>query len=101
MAINTSNYETSEMWRMINASPLSTTHAIKIEEPVKPNYYLLKKESPKDIGDVVEHLPFWLANAVKYLYRVEEKDIPISNLEKAIECIKREIERRNGKVQDS
>lgn len=66
-------------------------------QTTKPSYYAIPSGS-SDIGDVVEHLPFWVANAMKYLYRVEDKNDPISNLEKARECISREIKRRKATV---
>lgn len=59
----------------------------------KPKYYEIKPGA-KDIGDAIEHLPFWVANAMKYLYRCDGKDSAESNLEKAKECIIREIARR-------
>lgn len=61
--------------------------------PLKPNHYKIPG-TDIDIGTAIEHLPFWQANAIKYLYRVDGKDSPIENLDKAIECIKREKERR-------
>lgn len=74
-----------------------TVEELKKECPIpaaKPSYYAIPAGCV-DIGGVVEHLPFWVANAMKYLYRVDGKDVPVSNLEKAIECINREIARRN------
>jgi uncharacterized Ntn-hydrolase superfamily protein len=46
-------------------------------------------------------MSFLVASAVKYLWRVDDKDNPYQDLEKAVWCIKREIQRRkkmeNGK----
>lgn len=51
--------------------------------------------------DVIEHMSFNIGNSVKYLWRVDDKDNPYQDLEKAIWYLKREIQRRkkmeNGK----
>ena len=60
---------------------------------VKPSHYKIAG-TEIDIGRAIEHLPFWIANGIKYLYRVDGKDVAIENLDKALECIKREKERR-------
>lgn len=44
---------------------------------------------------VVEHMGFNLGNAVKYIWRADEKGAAIKDLEKARWYIAREIERRN------
>ena len=49
--------------------------------------------------DVVEHMPFNLGNAVKYIWRADEKGRPIEDLEKAAWYIQREIQKRR-KVTD-
>jgi hypothetical protein len=43
---------------------------------------------------VTEHMTFNVGNAVKYLWRVDEKDNPFQDLDKAIWYIQREIEKR-------
>lgn len=45
--------------------------------------------------DVTEHFNFNIGNAIKYLWRVDLKNNPIENLEKAKWYIEREIGRRN------
>ncbi len=60
---------------------------------VKPSHYKIAG-TEIDIGRAIEHLPFWIANSIKYLYRVDGKNTPEENLDKAIECIQREKERR-------
>lgn len=42
---------------------------------------------------IVEHMPFNLGNAVKYIWRSDEKGNPIQDLKKAAWYIQREIER--------
>lgn len=44
--------------------------------------------------DVVEHMNFNVGNAIKYLWRADEKGRPIEDLEKARWYISREIDRR-------
>lgn len=44
--------------------------------------------------DVVEHMNFNLGNAVKYIWRADEKGQAIVDLEKAIWYLRREVKRR-------
>jgi len=44
--------------------------------------------------DVVEHMPFNVGNAIKYLWRADHKGASIEDLKKAAWYINREIERR-------
>lgn len=44
--------------------------------------------------DVIEHLPFNVGNAIKYLWRADHKGAPVEDLEKAAWYIAREIERK-------
>lgn len=46
--------------------------------------------------DVVEHMPFNVGNAIKYLWRAGLKSgaDEITDLEKSLWCVQREIERR-------
>lgn len=48
--------------------------------------------------DIVEHLSFNLGNAVKYLFRRNDKGNVIDNLNKALWYVKRENERRTNKA---
>jgi len=43
---------------------------------------------------IIEHMSFNVGNAMKYLWRADEKGEPIEDLEKAAWYINREIERR-------
>jgi hypothetical protein len=43
---------------------------------------------------VTEHMGFNLGNAMKYLWRADEKGAPIEDLEKAVWYIQREISKR-------
>jgi hypothetical protein len=44
--------------------------------------------------DVVEHMGFNVGNAVKYLWRVDEKGLALEDLRKAAWYVNREIEKR-------
>lgn len=44
--------------------------------------------------DVVEHMGFNLGNAIKYIWRADEKEDSFKDLRKAVWYIEREIERR-------
>ena len=43
--------------------------------------------------DVVEHMTFNLGNAVKYIWRADQKGNPVEDVKKAAWYVKREIER--------
>lgn len=45
---------------------------------------------------IVEHMGFNVGNAIKYLWRADEKGAPLEDLKKAAWYINREIERRGG-----
>ena len=44
---------------------------------------------------VTEHMGFCLGNAMKYLWRADQKGVPIEDLRKAVWYIQREITRRS------
>ena len=44
--------------------------------------------------EITEHQNFCLGNAMKYIWRCDDKGTPIQDLEKAIWYINREIQRR-------
>jgi len=44
-----------------------------------------------ECADVVAHFPFFLGNAIKYIWRAGKKGKKIEDLEKAKECIDLEI----------
>ena len=44
--------------------------------------------------EITEHMGFNLGNAIKYIWRVDQKDAPIEDLRKARWYIDREITRR-------
>jgi Protein of unknwon function (DUF3310) len=48
--------------------------------------------------EIIEHMNFCLGNAVKYIWRADEKGNAIEDLEKAEFYVRREIERRKHAV---
>ena len=52
-----------------------------------------KHPSGVECIDIVEHMPFNIGNAIKYLWRAEEKGRQIEDLQKAIWYVQREIKR--------
>lgn len=62
-------------------------------DAVNPAHY---KSSPSGVEaiDVIEHMPFNVGTAVKYLWRLGLKDDPIQELKKARWYIDREITKR-------
>jgi len=66
-----------------------------MQEQIKPSYYNFEiKETLFDIFDISKamNLPNTLFNALKYFRVKGNKDKQINDLQKSIECIKREIE---------
>jgi hypothetical protein len=63
------------------------------EEVDHPDHY---NSSPSGVEciDVAEHMPFNVGNAMKYLWRCDEKSNAIQDLKKAIWYIERELKRR-------
>jgi hypothetical protein len=69
-------------------------------DPVnRPRHYTTHPSGVECI-QITEHMNFNLGNAVKYLWRADEKGAPIQDLEKAVWYITREIERRR-RIEDS
>lgn len=67
---------------------------VKIEDKVNhPDHY---NSHPSGIEciQVTEHLNFCLGNAIKYIWRADDKENDIEDLRKAVWYVNREIERR-------
>jgi hypothetical protein len=61
-------------------------------DPVKsPSWYRL--ENGIECRQVAEHFPFYLGNAIKYIWRSGKKADAVEDLRKAIRNIEYEIER--------
>lgn len=64
-----------------------------MNDPVnRPKHYTSHKSGIECI-QVTEHMNFCIGNAVKYLWRYEQKGDPVENLKKAMWYIQREIDR--------
>lgn len=63
-------------------------------DPVNHPDHYTSHPSGVECIDVVEHLPFNLGNAIKYLWRADSKGSPLEDLRKAEWYVRREIERR-------
>jgi hypothetical protein len=66
-------------------------------DPVNHPKHYTSHPSGIECIDITEHLSFCIGNAVKYLWRADEKGAPIQDLEKAIWYINREIAKRRKK----
>jgi len=65
-------------------------------DPVNNPSHYTSHPSGIECIQITEHMGFCIGNAIKYLWRVDSKDNPIQDLEKAIFYINREIELRKG-----
>lgn len=64
-----------------------------MSDPVNhPQHYTSHKSGVECI-DVTEHMSFCIGNAMKYLWRHQEKGNPIQDLKKSVWYIQREIAR--------
>jgi len=75
-----------------NQSKLADWEPEPVPAPVEhPHYY--NQIPGVECIDVVEHMNFNRGNAIKYIWRAGNKDDTVTDLEKAIWYLKREIER--------
>jgi hypothetical protein len=65
-----------------------------------PRHYNLHPSGVECI-DVVEHMPFNVGNAVKYLWRAGQKGDALEDLKKARWYIEREISKREKELADA
>lgn len=73
-----------------------TEEAPKAPDMVNHPPHYTSHPSGVECIQVTEHMSFCVGNAVKYLWRADEKGSAIEDLEKARWYITREIERRKG-----
>ena len=64
-------------------------------DPVNHPRHYTEHPSGVECIQITEHMGFCLGNAVKYLFRREDKTDPIEDIRKAAWYIDREIERRH------
>lgn len=72
----------------------------KAPDAINPNHYRSHRSGIECI-QVTEHMNFNLGNAVKYIWRADDKGDPIENLRKAAWYLEREIARRQKVIPDS
>lgn len=63
-------------------------------DPVNHPAHYTSHPSGVECIDVVEHMGFNLGNAIKYIWRADEKGNALEDLRKAAWYVQREIERR-------
>lgn len=71
----------------------TTGHAIDAAGVNHPKHYNVHPSGVECI-DVVEHFSFNVGNAIKYLWRADEKGATVQDLKKAVWYIEREIAKR-------
>ena len=71
------------------------------EEKVNHPPHYTSHPSGVECIEITEHMNFCIGNAIKYLWRADEKGNDIEDLQKAEWYIQREIARREGKKQPS
>lgn len=64
-----------------------------VHDPVHHPAHYTAHPSGVECIDISEHMSFCLGNALKYIWRAQEKGKPVEDLRKAIWYINREIER--------
>ena len=65
-------------------------------DPVDHPPHYTKHPSGVECIQITEHMNFNLGNAVKYIWRADEKGTAVQDLQKAIWYINREIRRREN-----
>lgn len=65
-----------------------------VHDPVNHPKHYTSHPSGVECIQITEHMSFNLGNALKYLWRADEKGTPITDLEKAVWYISREIAKR-------
>lgn len=77
--------KTSRSWR-----PTASKEAVN-----HPSHYNSHPSGVECIT-VAEHMGFNLGNALKYIWRADEKGAPVEDLKKAVWYLEREIKRREN-----
>lgn len=67
---------------------------LKVEDKVNHPSHYNSHPSGVECIQVTEHLNFCLGNAIKYIWRADDKENDIEDLRKAVWYVNREIERR-------
>lgn len=70
--------------------------AMAAEDKVNHPKHYRNHPSGVECIQITEHMSFNLGNAIKYLWRADEKGAPLEDLKKAVWYINREIARRKS-----
>lgn len=65
-----------------------------MNDPINNPKHYTSHPSGVECIQVTEHMSFNLGNAIKYLWRADEKGAPLEDLKKAAWYINREIQKR-------
>lgn len=65
-------------------------------DPVNHPKHYTSHPSGVECIEVTQHMNFCLGNALKYIWRADDKGDPVQDLEKAVWYLRREIERRRS-----
>lgn len=76
------------------SEPGGTPMPVVTNDPVHHPKHYTSHPSGVECIQITEHLPFCVGNAIKYLWRCDDKHDAIEDLEKAKWYIAREIDRR-------
>jgi len=77
----------------ISSRPEDVAEVVQAHDSINhPSHYTAHPSGVECIT-ITEHMNFCRGNAIKYIWRVDEKGDPIENLKKAIWYLNREIER--------
>jgi hypothetical protein len=71
-----------------------------VSDPVNHPAHYLAHPSGVECIQITEHMSFCVGNAIKYLWRADEKGNALEDLEKAEWYVRREIDRRRRMGQD-
>lgn len=85
-----------EQQRVERATGTPTNSGSAAQDVVNHPKHYTSHPSGIECIDVIEHMPFNIGAAVKYLWRVDLKDGAIENLEKARWYVDREIKKRKS-----
>lgn len=66
------------------------------DDPINHPAHYTRSPSGVECIEIAQHLGFCLGNALKYIWRVDQKGQPLEDLQKARWYIDREIARRGG-----
>ena len=76
--------------------PPSICDCMKNHDPVNHPKHYTNHPSGIECIQITRHMGFNLGNAMKYIWRADLKNDAIEDLEKAVWCLKDEIEKRKN-----